>query len=172
MKKGKKNNNRFRVSNLVIIATFLLFLGLIGRLCYLCLVDYKVGDSTIVAFIKNRNTKEEVIMPTRGTIYDVNGNILANDVINYTIIAYLSEKRVDAKGNKDYVEDFEETSEKLGEVLGVEPDVILEYLNKGKENNKYQIEFGSIGKNITELMKEEIDNLHLKGIDFLKSSHA
>ena len=56
MKKGKKNNGRFRVSNLVIIVTFLLFLGLIGRLSYLCLVNYKVGDSTIAAFIKNRNT--------------------------------------------------------------------------------------------------------------------
>ena len=168
MKKGKKNNGRFRVSNLVIIVTFLLFLGLIGRLSYLCLVNYKVGDSTIAAFIKNRNTEEEVIMPTRGTIYDVNGNPLANDVINYTIIAYLSDKRVDAKGNKDYVEDYEDTANKLASVLGVEPSVILEYLNKGKENNKYQIEFGSIGKNITELMKEEIDSLNLQGIDFLK----
>ena len=47
----------------------------IGRICYLCLVDYKVGDATIAAFIKSRNTKEEVIMPKRGTRYDVNGNI-------------------------------------------------------------------------------------------------
>ena len=58
MKKGNVNNDKFKVSKLVIIGTFFLFLLLIGRLCYLCLVDYKVGNSTIAAFIKNRNTKE------------------------------------------------------------------------------------------------------------------
>ena len=89
MKKGIVNNDRFKVSKIVIIVTFFLFLILIFRLCYLCLVDYKVGTSTIAAFIKNRNTKEEVVMPKRGTIYDVNGNVLANDVVSYTLIAYL-----------------------------------------------------------------------------------
>lgn len=168
MKKVKENNDKFKVSKLVIIVTFFLFVILIGRLCYLCLVDYKVGDTTITAFIKNRNTKEEVLMPSRGTIYDVNGNILANDVISYTIIAYLSDTRVDAKGNKDYVEDIDTTSHKLAQVLKVEESSIKEVLQNGKENNKYQVEFGSIGKGITEIVKEEIDSLNLEGIDFLK----
>lgn len=103
MRKGNVNNDKFKVSKLVIIGTFFLFLLLIGRLCYLCLVDYKVGDSTIAAFIKNRNTKEDIIMPKRGTIYDINGNALANDVVSYTLIAYLSSERVDAKGNKNFM---------------------------------------------------------------------
>lgn len=169
MKKGIENNERFKVNKSVIIITFFLFLILIGRLCYLCIVDYKVGDKTITAFITARNTKEEVIMPTRGTIYDVNGNILANDVISYTLVAYLSENRVDAKGKKNYIEDIEDTSNKLATVLGVESSQIKEILERGKENNKYQVEFGSIGKGLTELIKEEIDNLELQGIDFIKN---
>lgn len=168
MKKVKVNNDKFKVSKLVIIVTFFLFVILILRLCYLCLVDYKVGDTSITAFIKNRNTKEEILMPKRGTIYDVNGNILANDVISYTVIAYLSDTRVDAKGNKDYVEDIDNTSKKLAEVLEVDESSIKEILENGKENNKYQVEFGSIGKGITEIVKEEIDKLNLEGIDFLK----
>ena len=139
MKKGIVNNDRFKVSKIVIIVTFFLFLILIFRLCYLCLVDYKVGDSTIAAFIKNRNTKEEVVMPKRGTIYDVNGNVLANDVVSYTLIAYLSNERVDAKGNKNYVEDIDDTSTKLAEALGVTKEEIKNILTNGKENNKYQI---------------------------------
>ena len=83
--KKEINNDKFRISKPVIIVTFFLFIILIIRLCYLCLFDYKVGNSTITAFIKNRNTTEEVIMPKRGTIYDVNGNILANDVISYSL---------------------------------------------------------------------------------------
>ncbi len=168
MKKGIVNNDRFKVSKIVIIVTFFLFLILIFRLCYLCLVDYKVGDSTIAAFIKNRNTKEEVVMPKRGTIYDVNGNVLANDVVSYTLIAYLSNERVDAKGNKNYVEDIDDTSTKLAEALGVTKEEIKNILTNGKENNKYQVEFGTIGKGLSELAKESIDKLNLQGIDFIK----
>lgn len=169
MKKVDENNERFRVNKSVIFITFFLFLILIGRLCYLCLVDFKVGDTTITAFIKNRNTKEEIIMPKRGTIYDVKGNILANDVISYTLVAYLSETRVDANGNKNYVEDLEDTSNKLASVLDVEASSIREILENGKENNRYQVEFGSMGKGLTELVKEDIDELELQGIDFIKN---
>ena len=168
MKKVKVNNDGFKINKLVIIVTFFLFVILIVRLCYLCLIDYKVGESTITAFIKSRNTTEEVLMPKRGTIYDMNGNILANDVISYTMIAYLSDTRVDAKGNKDYVEDFDTTSTKIASVLGVDASEIKKALEQGKINGKYQVEFGSIGKGLSELVKEEIDKLNLQGIDFLK----
>lgn len=167
MKKGHVNNDKFKFSKLVIIVTFFLFVILIGRLCYLCLCDYKVGDTTIEAFIKNRNTAYEVIMPKRGTIYDINGNILASDVVSYTLIAYLSTDRVYADGTKDYVEDIDDTSNKLAEVLKVDASTLKDILVKGKENGKYQVEFGSVGKGITELVKEQIDKLELQGIDFL-----
>lgn len=169
MKKVHENNERFKVSKSVIIVTFFLFLILIGRLCYLCLANYKVGNTTISAFIESRNIKEEIIIPKRGTIYDSNGNILANDVISYTLIAYLSDTRVDANGNKDYVEDFEDTSNKLAGVLGVEANSIKEILDNGKGKNRYQVEFGKMGKGLTELTKEAIDELGLQGIDFIKN---
>ena len=168
MKKVKVNNDGFKINKLVIIVTFFLFVILIVRLCYLCLIDYKIGESTITAFIKSRNTTEEVLMPKRGTIYDMNSNILANDVISYTMIAYLSDTRVDAKGNKDYVEDFDTTSTKIASVLGVDASEIKKVLEQGKINGKYQVEFGSIGKGLSELVKEEIDKLNLQGINFLK----
>lgn len=168
MKKVNKNNDRFHVSNIVIFVTFFLFVVLMVRLCYLCLVDYKVGDSKISLFIKNRNTEEEVVIPTRGTIYDKEGETLAVDVSSYTLLAYLSEKRVDAKGNKNYVEDIDGTSIKLAKMLNADADEIKKILQNGKDNNKYQVEFGNIGKGITEITKEEIENLNIQGIDFIK----
>ena len=168
MKKVNKNNDRFHVSNIVIFVTFFLFAVLMVRLCYLCLVDYKVGDSKISLFIKNRNTEEEVLIPTRGTIYDKEGETLAVDVSSYTLLAYLSEKRVDAKGNKNYVEDIDGTSIKLAKMLNADADEIKKILQNGKDNNKYQVEFGNIGKGITEITKEEIENLNIQGIDFIK----
>lgn len=169
MKRIKKNNDKFHVSKFVIFLVLFLFLFLIARISYLCIVNYKVGDTTITAFIKRRNTEEEVIVPVRGTIYDSKGEVLATDVSSYTLLAYLSDTRVDAKGNKDYVEDIDMTSDKLASVLEVEPAEIREILENGKNNNKYQVEFGNIGKGISEITKEEIDNLDLPGIDFIKN---
>ena len=168
MRKEGRSSDKFKLNKLIIIFTFFLFAVLIVRLCYLCLVDYKVGDSTIAAFIKNRNTTEEVIMPRRGTIYDIQGDVLANDVISYTVIAYLSDTRVDAKGNKNYVEDIDDTSTKLASVLAVDKEEIKDILEKGKESGKYQVEFGTIGKGLSEIVKDEIVALNLQGIDFLK----
>lgn len=169
MKRIKKNNDKFHVSKFVIFLVLFLFLFLIARISYLCIVNYKVGDTTITAFIKRRNTEEEVIVPVRGTIYDSKGEVFATDVSSYTLLAYLSDTRVDAKGNKDYVEDIDMTSDKLASVLEVEPAEIREILENGKNNNKYQVEFGNIGKGISEITKEEIDNLDLPGIDFIKN---
>ena len=108
------------------------------------------------------------MIPTRGTIYDKEGETLAVDVSSYTLLAYLSEKRVDAKGNKNYVEDIDGTSIKLAKMLNADADEIKKILQNGKDNNKYQVEFGNIGKGITEITKEEIENLNIQGIDFIK----
>ena len=70
---------------------------------------------------------------------------------------------------EDYVEDIEDTSNKLASVLGVEVSEISDILTRGKENNRYQVEFGSIGKGLTELIKDDIDDLQLQGIDFIKN---
>ena len=71
-------------------------------------------------------------------------------------------------GNKDYVEDIDNTSTKLSTVLGVDASSIKEILLNGKENDKYQVEFGSAGKGLTELEKESIEKLNLPGLDFIE----
>ena len=51
----KQNNNKVRVNVFLLVIVFFLLCTLIGRLSYLCLVDYRVEDSTITAFIQKRN---------------------------------------------------------------------------------------------------------------------
>ena len=80
---------------------------------YRCLADYSVGDITFSQFIENRNIQEEIIMPGRGTIYDSKGNILAQDVSSYTLIAYLDESRSEGSDVLRHVVDKEKTAKKL-----------------------------------------------------------
>ena len=167
MKDGKINTNKIKINKFVYLAVFFLFLVFCLALSYRCLVDYKAkGNVTISEFIKNRNIQEEVILPERGTIYDTKGNALAQDVSSYTLIAYLDEARSENSDTLRHVKDKEETARILSEHISTSYDRILELLNK----DAYQVEFGTGGKNLSQLKMEEIKNLNLPGIGFIKST--
>ena len=148
---GKNKNNTAKIFTIVF---FLFILILIIRLSYLCLTG-KVDGIDLKSFAKNRNTKEETLYALRGNIYDINGDVLAQTINSYTIIAYLDEKRSAESKKPLHVVDKELTAEKLSTVLDMSKEKILERLNK----DAYQVEFGTKGRGLTELQKEAIENL-------------
>ena len=167
MKDKKINTNRLKINKFQYLFVFFLFFIFGGTLFYRCLVDYKAkGSLSISEFIKNRNILEEVILSERGAIYDINGNILAQDVSSYTLIAYLDESRSDGSEELRHVTDKEGTAKTLSEYIDTPYERILEILNK----EAYKVEFGTGGKNLSQLKMEEIKNLNLPGIDFIKST--
>ena len=167
MKDNKINTNKLKVSKFVYVIVFFLFLSFIVSLGYRCLVDYEATPGvTISEFINNRNIVEDVILPERGTIYDKNGNVLAQDVASYTLIAYLSESRTVDMDNPRHVIDKEKTAMELSKCIDTSYERILEILNK----DAYQVEFGNGGKNLSQLEMEKIKDLNLPGIDFIKST--
>lgn len=148
--------------------TFLFFFLCIF-LIYIQLVYISISPNVygknISDFASSRNTVRKTIKASRGNIYDIEGNALAINVSSYTLIAYLEESR--KEGN--YVEDIELTAEKLSEVIEMDKEKIKSILENGKEKDKYQVEFGSAGRGITELKKDEIKELNLPGISFMES---
>ena len=168
MKDKKLNTNKLRINSLVYLLVFFLFLIFAIALGYRTLIDYDATPGVAISeFIKNRNINEEVILPVRGTIYDVNGNALAEEVASYTVVAYLEKERgTDKDGKPRYVVDKEKTARELSKKIDTKYERILELLNK----DLYQVEFGTGGKNLSQLEMEAIDNLNLPGIDFIKST--
>ena len=164
--KDKKNTNIVRINKMVYLLVFLLFMFFIVWLSYITLVNYKVGDTDIETFIANRNINEEIIMPDRGSIYDRNGSILAQDVSSYTVIAYLDPNRSEDGKELRHVKDKEGTAKALEPLINMSYDRILELLNK----DLYQVELGPGGRNLSQLEMEAIKELNLPGIDFIKSS--
>ncbi|MDO5568895.1 MAG: penicillin-binding protein [bacterium] len=165
--KKKTSIVHVKPSRLMLVCFFFLFVALIGRLFYLCMIDFKVKDTTIKSFIAGRNIQEDVIEPKRGTIYDIAGNILANDVSSYTLIAYLSPTRSEGSNELRHVADKQATAASLATVLDMDINDILAILYK---ENLYQVEFGSKGKGLSQIEMEEIQALNLPGIDFIKST--
>jgi len=155
----KKKNSTIRISYYGIIGIVLLFIVIIAKFIY---VSYaKVVDGMdIQAYASSRNTAKTTIRATRGTIYSVNGDVLAKNVNSYTVIAILDEKY------PNHVVDKEYTANVLSEYLGMSPAAILVKLNlKG-----FQVELRPGGADISEKLKKDIEALELPGIDFISSS--
>lgn len=166
MRRNKINVNKIRPSYGMLLFVVLLFLVFGGRIIYLCISDYKVGNGTISAFIESRNTNEEIILPTRGSIIDANGNVLAEDVASYTVIAYLDARRSEGSSKPLHVVDAVATASMLAPYLNMDVEVLKVLLTK----NAYQVELGPGGRNLSQIQMEAIKSLNLPGIDFVAST--
>lgn len=164
MKRKKKRNN-IQYSKLIVLFSLFVFVVIILRASQLAL-SAEIDGINLKNLASKRTTKTEVIEAKRGTIYSNDNEILAQNVSSYKLIAYLDEKRTTNKSNPQHVVDKELTAKSLAPILGMEEEKILSYLNK---ENVYQTEFGSKGKGLTELVKNQIENLKLPGLDFIES---
>ena len=161
MKKSKYNN---KIINIFIVIALFCFLILIYRTAYLSLAK-EVDGVNLKEFAQSRSVVSKTIPAKRGNIYDRNGEALAINVSSYTLIAYLDESRSEGEDELYHVKDKKNTAKKLATVIDMKEDDIYEILN---QENMYQVEFGTAGKGLTELEKEEIEKLNLPGIDFIE----
>ena len=161
-----KRGNNVKISNFTLIIALFLFGILIFRLSYLVLSN-KVDNIDIQQLASKRTTKTTILKANRGTIFDNSGNILAQDVSSYTLIAYLDPKRTTDHDHPNHVEDKENTALVLSALLKMDYETVLSYL---KKENVYQTEFGPNGKGLTELEKDTIKAANLPGIDFIETT--
>ena len=163
--KKKKKNNHIKYSKFVILFSLLLFCLMIGRVIQIGLSP-KIDGVDLKVLASKRTTKTDTEVARRGTIYSVNGDVLAQNVSSYKLIAYLDPKRTTNENRPQHVVDKDLTAEKLSPILGMDKNEILLNLNK---ENVYQTEFGTKGKGLNELVKRQIEDLNLPGLDFIES---
>ncbi len=164
MSKQKHKTKDWKYPRNVFLVFLFAIIILFARYCYLSLSP-SINGRNMKVFAANRNTVSKVLKAKRGTIYDSEENILAHNVTSYTLIAYLDENR-STSTKINHVKDIDATAKALAQVLDGNEEDIKNRLQKGKDSGKYQIELGTIGKNITEMKKSEIETLNLPGIDF------
>lgn len=165
MKKKKKVRNTIKYSKIVIFSSLFLFVVMIARLFQLA-ISTEIDGTNLKELASKRTTKTEKLSAKRGNIYSNSGDVLAQNVTSYKLIAYLSDKRTIDKNKPQHVVDKNLTAEQLAPILETTQETILKYLNK---ENVYQTEFGSVGKGLTEIEKKKIEDLNLPGLDFIES---
>lgn len=164
MKKRSVKLKPWNFPNLI-LKCFLFFMVLLYiQLCYLSLSPNLYGIN-MDKFAKARNTVTKTLYAKRGTIYDKDGNTLALNVYSYTVVAYLSPTLTTNSDNPKHVVDKKMTAEKLAPLIGM----TTEYLERLLSTDAFQVELGPGGRGITELKKEEIEELELPGIGFIEN---
>ena len=163
--KSKKRKNSIKYSKLFILISLFLFCLMIARVSQIA-TSKKIDGVDLQELASRRTTKTDIVSAKRGSIYSVNGDVLAQNVSSYKLIAYLDPKRTTNEKKPQHVVDKEDTARKLAPILGMEEADVLRYLNK---ENVYQTEFGVKGKGLSELVKKQIDDLNLPGLSFYES---
>ena len=163
--KNKKVRNDIKLNKFVFVFAFFCLGLILARTSYLALAN-KIDGIDIKTFAKNRSTSKRTIYANRGTIYDSQGEILAENTSSYTLIAYLNPSRSVNSKTPKHVVDVDYTAKQLATVLDMSEKQIKSYLN---QKGKYQVELGAKARGLTELKKEAIEKLNLPGIDFIES---
>lgn len=165
MNNTKSKQNKWNAPFICFVLFFIILVILFVQFCYLSLSKNVYGIN-MKEFASNRNTVTDILTAERGTIYDTEGNVLAQNITSYTLVAYLDSSRTTDEDDPEHVIDKEYTATKLASILGEENyEYILKRLNKKTK----QVEFGNVGKNLTELTKLAIEELDLPGITFTET---
>jgi len=162
---SKNKINTWKAPIVSFVVFFIIMLILFLQFCYLGL-SKEVYGINMREFADNRNTVTNILTADRGTIFDASGNVLAHNITSYTLIAYLDAERTIDPLDPKHVVDADYTATKLSKILGEES---YEYIFKRLNSNSKQVEFGSVGKNLTELTKLAIEELNLPGISFIET---
>ncbi|TDW14748.1 penicillin-binding protein 2B [Breznakia blatticola] len=138
-------------------------------------VHLRSGEN-VLAHKSGSGSSTETIVANRGYIRDFKGEIIAQDVESYDVIAYVDKSRINATKKLVYVVDADDTARKLAEVISADPETqekayqdILNKITEAQAAGQYQTNLGSYSRNLTADQKKRIEELELPGLDFEKS---
>lgn len=151
--KKNKTITRRAITMMGIFALAILFM--FSRFVYIQ-ASKEVQDVDLQELLERRWTQTVTLEGERGNILDRNGDILAEEIPSYTVVAVLDD-RYDS-----YVSDPSATAEALSEVLEIDYDFLVSQLSR----DSVQVELGPAAKNLSYEKKENIEELELQGITF------
>jgi penicillin-binding protein 2B len=164
MSKKQPNMNAGAAALFVIFG--LLFFILLYRY-YSIEITGEVGGQSLAAKAQAKHSRVGTLEAARGTIFDRNGEIIAEDTASYSLVAILDKKMTTNSKKPQHVTDPELTARELAKYIKMSESKIHKILTK---KGQFQVEFGKSGRDISFSTKKKIEALHLPGITFIRDS--
>ncbi|WP_316252526.1 penicillin-binding protein [Bacillus aquiflavi] len=121
----------------------------------------------LAAKAEQKYKKERIIDASRGSIFDRKGEVIAEDIVGYKLVAILDESLTTNPKKPKHVVYPKTTAKALAKHIDMDEPDIYEILTKEK---RYQVEFGRAGRDISNKTKQEIEKLKLPGITFVRDT--
>ncbi|WP_018664083.1 penicillin-binding protein [Heyndrickxia acidiproducens] len=164
MRSKKLNTNKGAAILFIIFG--LLFFILIVRFLTIQITG-QVDGKVLAAKAAQKYMRTNVIEASRGNIYDSQGEVIAENVVSYKLVAILSPKATIDPSHPKHVTHPRKAAEELAKYIDMPESQIYDLLTR---KGKYQVEFGKAGQDISYDLKNKIEKLKLPGITFEASS--
>jgi len=161
----KKNKKTHIMSGVLIVLFAGIFLLISGRFLYIQATG-EIDGVSLEEWAEDKRTATYTLDAERGKIYDRNGMTLAYDRPSYRIQAIVGESHTQNEEDPLHVTNPEKTAEKLAPILEADENYLLKQMKEGIQEDRFQVEFGSAGKELSQETKEKIEELELPGIKF------
>ncbi|HCM89338.1 MULTISPECIES: penicillin-binding protein 2 [Vagococcus] len=157
------SGNRKKVGIILFGTTIAIFLLFAVRFVYIIGVG-KVGSESLDKKRQDLYQGSSIIKAKRGTIYDRNGQPIAEDATSYSLYAELGKDYIGLNSVELFVHDKDKSkiADIFNQYAGIDKSLTMEQLSKKVKKNadgKYygSTEFGSKGKNLSLEVKKNIE---------------
>ncbi|WP_455363053.1 peptidoglycan D,D-transpeptidase FtsI family protein [Vagococcus elongatus] len=166
--------NRRKFATLLFGAAIGVFFIFVARFNYIVLVG-KVGQTSLDRKTQELYQGSSVVKAKRGTIYDRDGEVIAEDATSYSLYAVLDEEYLGQSKtgkNKDREKLFVQEKDKnnVAEILESNTNLGASYVLEQLNKNQKQVEFGPDGKQLSieqkNSIEKELEALEIKGVYF------
>ena len=166
MSKKKQTN---MIISLIMLLFTLIFIIVSIRYIYIQ-VTGKAEDVLLTEWANELRETSLTLPAERGKIYDNNGMMLAYNRPTYRLYAILDPEYSTNLPQTMHVTDPEDVATKLSSVLELDKEEILEKIKEGQKEERFQVEFGKHGRNLSQEKMEEITELDIPGVNFIEDS--
>jgi len=170
-KRRLPDQNRRQVAKNLSLLSIVIFLVFLINFAIIIGTDSKFGKN-LSELSHQVHQKTEIVPAKRGTIYDRNGAVIAEDATTYNVYAVIDKTYKSAKGEILYVKEsqYNQVADVFNRYLGMEKDYVVQQLSQKKLN---QVSFGAAGNDITysnmDAIRSELEAANIKGVDFTTS---
>jgi len=170
-KRRLPDQNRRQVAKNLSLLSIVIFLVFLINFAIIIGTDSKFGKN-LSELSHQVHQKTEIVPAKRGTIYDRNGAVIAEDATTYNVYAVIDKTYKSAKGEILYVKEsqYNQVADVFNRYLGMEKDYVVQQLSQKKLN---QVSFGASGNDISysnmDAIRSELEAANIKGVDFTTS---
>ncbi|WP_086042286.1 penicillin-binding transpeptidase domain-containing protein [Macrococcoides canis] len=163
MSRSKLKLKKNKIGAVLLIMLFgLLFFSLIFKYSMIMLTGQSSGQDLEMR-ASEKYVRNIVNQPERGKILDRNGQVLAEDIESYKLVAVLDKRISEGSKKPRHVVDKKKTAKALSKIIEMKEKDIYKVLSNKKA---FQVEFGKAGKDLTFEQKQKIQNLKMPGLTF------